>query len=113
MKLVFFKLDKRHLRVASEGGEEEADPGRAHRDGEDLVGEDKVHQTEHSLQLLVLPALAQLDMFHSEILASVNFNKDKIWSPGLENNQTLKCCSCNFPTYSYILRLLEKYQINI
>ena len=37
-------------------------------------------------------------MFHSEILASLNFNKNEILSPGLENNHTLKCCSCNFPT---------------
>ena len=52
-------------------------------------------------------------MFHSEILASWNFNKNKHLSPGLENNHTLKCCSGNFPTYSYMLRLLEKYQFNI
>ena len=39
-----------------------------------------------------------LDMFHSEILASLNFNKNKMLSPGLENNHTLKCCSGNFPT---------------
>ena len=31
----------------------------------------------------------------------------------MENNHTLKCCSGNFPTSSYTLRLLEKYQINI
>ena len=35
--------------------------------------------------------------FHSEILASLNFNKNTILSPGLENNHTLKCCSGNFP----------------
>ena len=29
-------------------------------------------------------------MFHSEILALLNFNKIKILSPGLENNHTLK-----------------------
>ena len=29
--------------------------------------------------------------FHSEILASINFNKNKMLSPGLENNHTLKC----------------------
>ena len=52
-------------------------------------------------------------MFHSEILASLNFNKNKFLSPGLKNNHTLKCCSGNFPTYSYMSRLLEKYQINI
>ena len=37
-------------------------------------------------------------MFHSEILASLNFNKNKIVSPGLENNHTHKCFSGNFPT---------------
>ena len=37
-------------------------------------------------------------MFHSEILASLNFNKNKMLSPGLENNHTLKFCSDNFPT---------------
>ena len=52
-------------------------------------------------------------MFHSEILASFNFNKKKIVFPGLENNHTLKCCSGNFPTESCMSRLLEKYQINI
>jgi hypothetical protein len=36
--------------------------------------------------------------FHSEILASLYFNKNKILSPGLENKHTLKCCSGNFPT---------------
>ena len=51
--------------------------------------------------------------FHSEILASQNFNKNKIMSPGLENNHTQKCCFGNFPTYSYMSRLLEKSQINI
>ena len=30
-------------------------------------------------------------MFHSEILASLNFNKNKMLSPGLKNNHTLKC----------------------
>ena len=30
-----------------------------------------------------------LHRFHSEILASLNFNKNKIVSPGLENNHTL------------------------
>ena len=35
--------------------------------------------------------------FHSSILASLNFNKNKILSPGMENNHTLKCCSGNFP----------------
>ena len=29
--------------------------------------------------------------FHSAILASLYFNKNKILSPGLENNHTLKC----------------------
>ena len=57
--------------------------------------------------------LLYLPMLHPEILASLNFNKNKILSPGLENNHTLKCCSGNFPTYSYMSRLLEKYQINI
>ena len=37
-------------------------------------------------------------MFHSEILASLNFIKNKFLSPVLENNHTLKCCSGNFPT---------------
>ena len=46
--------------------------------------------------------LQRLSMFHSEILASLNFNKNKILSPGLENNHTLKCCSGNFPTQSYV-----------
>ena len=46
--------------------------------------------------------------FFSEILASLNFNKNKMFSPGLENNHTLKCCSGNFPTLSYISRLLKK-----
>ena len=39
-----------------------------------------------------------LDTFHSEILASLNFDKNKMLSPGLENNHTLQCCSGNFPT---------------
>ena len=52
-------------------------------------------------------------MFHSEILASLNFNMNKSLSPGLENTHTLNSCSDNFPTYSYMSRLLEKYQINI
>ena len=43
-------------------------------------------------------------MFHSEILASLSFNKNLILSPGLENNHTLKCCSGNFSTQSYISR---------
>ena len=33
---------------------------------------------------------------HSEILTSLNFNKNKILSPGLENNNTLKCCFGKF-----------------
>ena len=37
-------------------------------------------------------------LFHSEILTSLSFKKNKILSPGLENNHTLKCCSGNFPT---------------
>ena len=41
--------NKDNLSVASEGGEDEADPGRAHGNGEDLVREDKVHETEHPL----------------------------------------------------------------
>ena len=48
------------------------------------------------------------DRFHCEILASLNFNKNKMLSPGLENNCTLKCCFGNFPTYLYMSRLLEK-----
>ena len=39
-----------------------------------------------------------LVMFHSEIRASLNFNQNKILSPGLEYNHTLKCCFGNFPT---------------
>ena len=54
-----------------------------------------------------------IDMSHSEILASLNFNNKKMLSPGLENNPTLKCGSRNFSTESYMSRLLEKYQINI
>ena len=46
--------------------------------------------------------------FHSEILASLNVNTNKILSPGFENNHTLKCCSGNFPTWSYMSRLLKK-----
>ena len=46
-------------------------------------------------------------MFHSEILASINFNTNKLLSPGLENNNTLKCCPDNFPTWSSMSRLLE------
>ena len=37
-------------------------------------------------------------LFHSEILASLNFNKNKICSPVLNNNHSLKYCSGNFPT---------------
>ena len=51
--------------------------------------------------------------FQSEILASLNVDKNKMLSPGLKNNRTLKCCYGNFPTKSYMSRLLEKYQINI
>ena len=43
-----------------------------------------------------------LDMFHFEILASLNFNKNKMLYPGLENNPTLKCCSGNLPTKKYM-----------
>ena len=49
-----------------------------------------------------------LHRFHSEILASLNFNKNNILSPGWENNHTLKCCSGNFPTYLYLSRFLEE-----
>ena len=52
-------------------------------------------------------------MFYSEILASLNFNNNKMLSLGLENNHTLICCSVNFPTIFCMSRLLEKYQINI
>ena len=38
-----------------------------------------------------------LHTFHSEILASIKFIKNKILSPGLESNHTLKCGSDNFP----------------
>ena len=34
-------------------------------------------------------------MFHYEILASLNFNKNNKNFPGLEANNTLKCCSGN------------------
>ena len=53
------------------------------------------------------------DMFHSEILTSLNFNKNKMLSPGLENNHKLKCCSGIFPTKLCMSKLLEKYLINI
>ena len=52
-------------------------------------------------------------MFHSEILTSKNFNRNKFWSPGLENNHTLKYCLGNLATLLYMLWLLDKYQINI
>jgi hypothetical protein len=52
-------------------------------------------------------------MFHSENLASLNFNKNKILSPGLEKNHKLKCSLGNFPTKLNMSRLMEKYQINI
>ena len=51
-----------------------------------------------------------MNRFHSEILASLNFNKNKMLSPQLENNHTLKCCSDNFLTKTY---MLEKYQNKI
>ena len=35
---------------------------------------------------------SQIVQFHSEILASWNLNKNKSFSPKLENNHTLKCC---------------------
>ena len=56
--------------------------------------------------------MAIMHMFHSEILASLNFNKNNIFSPGLENNHTLKCCSGIFQ-HNHMSRLLEKYQNNI
>ena len=34
--------------------------------------------------------------FHSEIQDSLNFNKNSILSPGLENIHTVKCCSAKF-----------------
>ena len=46
----------------------------------------------------VLTCFACLPLFHSEIPALLNFNKNKILSHGLENNHTLKCCFGNFPT---------------
>ena len=52
-------------------------------------------------------------MFNTEILASINFNKNKNLYPGLEGNHTLKYCSGHFQTKSNMSRLLEKYQINI
>ena len=61
--------------------------------------------------------------FHSEILASWNFYKNKILSPGLGNNHTLKCCSGNnhtfkcwsgiFPTILSYVIMLENCQNNI
>ena len=49
--------------------------------------------------ITVWPWKHKTSMFHSEILASLNINWNKILSPGLENNQILKCCSGNFPTW--------------
>ena len=43
------------------------------------------------LKLACLTFVLTFHMFHSEILASWNFNKIKILSPGLEINHTLKC----------------------
>ena len=38
---------------------------------------------------------------------SLNVNKNKMFSPGLENNHTLKCCSGNFPPiYQLGLKLI-------
>ena len=45
-------------------------------------------------------------MFHSEILAALNLNRNEILSPGLKNIHTLKCSSGNFPIKLYLLRLL-------
>ena len=42
---------------------------------------------------MYFPDKQEFHMFHSEILASLNFNNNKILSPGLENKLTLKCCS--------------------
>ena len=52
-------------------------------------------------------------MFHSEILASSNFNKNKILSPGLENNHTTKCCSGNFSTYVKTVRKIPDKHLNV
>ena len=49
---------------------------------------------------------------HSEILASLNFNKNKILFHGFKNIHTLKCCSGNF-RYNHMSTLLEKHQIDI
>ena len=46
----------------------------------------------------------RIDMFHSEILTSLNVNKNKILFPGLENQHTLKCCSDNFQTSIFMSR---------
>ena len=51
--------------------------------------------------------------FHSEILASLNSNTNKILSPGLKNNYTLKCCSGNFPTILTYMIVFENCQNNI
>ena len=47
---------------------------------------------------LGLCAEQKMQKFHSEILASLNFNNNEILSPGLENNNTLKCCFANLST---------------
>ena len=53
-------------------------------------------------------------MFHSEILASLNFNKNKILFPGLENNHTMKCCSGNFPIiYVKIVGKIPHQHMNV
>ena len=53
-------------------------------------------------------------MLQSEILASFNLTRSFMVSHGLENNNTLKRCFDNFPTYmTHISGLLENCRINI
>ena len=52
-----------------------------------------------------------LHKFHYEIVASINFDKNKILSPGLENNHTLKCCSGHFQ-HNYICQRCWKNTIS-
>ena len=59
--------------------------------------EEKIHGFFCRISAVTLERTG-LHMFHSEILASLSFNKNKMLSPGLENKLTLKCCFGNFPT---------------
>ena len=67
----------------------------------------------HSQIIIIVAMLPNFYMFHSEVLASFNFNKNKMLSPGLENNLTLKCCFGNFPTYSYMSRKIPEQHLNV